>query len=150
MGPTNIYIFVDILNIFWELKIEILSGIFASLAVYSYFYNVRKERKESVAYIKHRIKEMKKVRNDIKQSTMSVEDRISQLFDLVRRLEKGFEKFEISLTRRLDKSDKDAEDLEKRVFEIEKNNAVTRREIAFYVTIFLYISYQVLEKLKIF
>jgi len=93
---------------------------------------------------------MKKVRNDIKQSTMSVEDRISQLFDLVRRLEKWFEKFEISLTRRLDKSDKDAEDLEKRVFEIEKNNAVTRREIAFYVTIFLYISYQVLEKLKIF
>jgi len=81
---------------------------------------------------------------------MSVEDRISQLFDLLSRLERGIEKFEVSLNRRLDKSNDDMEDLEKRVFEIEKNNAVTRREIAFYVTIFLYIAYQVVEKLKLF
>lgn len=86
--------------------------------------------------------------NPIIKEEMS-EDRMKYFENILNRIEQSFEKRFDKIDSKLEKQDSDIADIEDRVVVVEKNNAITRREIAIYVTIGVFVLLQVLEKINV-
>lgn len=91
----------------------------------------------------------KKLNQPIKDNKIMSDERFKHLEDVLNRIE-------VYVKERLDKVEtrmKDNEDdndmLKDRIANIEKYNAITRREIAIYITITIFVILQVLEKINI-
>jgi hypothetical protein len=133
------------LGILVKCKIEILTGIFAALAIYSYFYKIKLEKNISLEALKKRIK---KIAPGKLPKIMS-DERFKHLEDVLNRIELYVKERLDKMDGRLDRHQDEREELEKRIVSIEKNNAITRREIAIYVTIGVFVLLQVLDKINV-
>jgi hypothetical protein len=132
-------------SILVKCKIEILTGIFAALAIYSYFYKIKLEKQISLIALKKRIKKIAPA----KLPKIMSDERFKHLEDVLNRIEAYVKERLDKMDNRLDTHQRDNEDLEKRIVLIEKNNAITRREIAIYVTIGVFVLLQVLDKINV-
>jgi hypothetical protein len=141
-----------IINFIWGQKINILASIFLGLTIYSYFYK-RKIAKNEIIIIKNKTKRAKEYINNLtilkmsNEETFQLKEILSRAEDNANRVESEFRKEFKGIHEKIDNKISAVIQVltdyivsnDKRVGELEKNDAVQNAKMLIYVSIAVYI-----------
>ena len=142
MWPNNIYSDSYLWICFFIFEIQILTGVFAGLAIIFYFYR-KKLRENRIAKVRYGNELLKQYKLKLILISMATDDKYSAIKDLVLDIKSNFRDFRIETRKDIKEIRESIQDYIRenndRVAKLEKNDAVMNARITMYVGVGLYI-----------
>jgi hypothetical protein len=99
--------------------------------------------------MKKKIQQLRDINKELKSNPVMSEEKITYIEKILERIESYMKERFDKIERVQEKQDTRQDIIEERVVKIEKNNAVTRRELALYATIGIFVILQILDKINV-